>query len=113
MDEPVPRLVVAAVGPEEAFVRARELLRAVGGERLALLVARAGAPLGREQLRPLGIVREPLGEVAHAGAEARRGVAEGVVEQAELDRAARADRLERRRGERAPSCPAPTRRGSR
>ncbi len=60
VDEAAAGLVVAAVVPEEALVRARELLGAVDAERLDLLVGGAAAALLYELLylrppRPLPV----------------------------------------------------------
>ena len=110
VDEAVAGLVVAAVGAEEALVRAHELLGAVGGERPALLVARARAALLGEP--GCGVAREPLGVAAHADVELLSGGAERGVEQPDVHRSARPERRERRGRERG-VISAPTRRGSR
>ncbi len=63
VDEAAARLVVAAVRPEEVLVPARQLLAAVGAQRLDLLVARALAAL----------LLEPAARARRGGRAARRG----------------------------------------
>src|SRR3954466_2225992 len=99
MNEPVSGLVVAEVLAKETVVGAGELLSAVCAERLDALVAPARAPLLVEQLRPVWVVGKVFGHSTHVGAEALRGVAEGVVEEPDLDGAPRANGFERGRGE--------------
>ncbi len=91
--------MVAAVVAEEALVRPDELLGPVRAQRLDLLVPPARPPLALEQAGQARGVGRALGDRAHAGAEALGGVAEGVVEQPDLDRPPRPDGFERRRGQ--------------
>jgi hypothetical protein len=104
--------VVAAVGPEEALVRARELLGAVRGERLALLVARAGAPLGREQVRRLGIVRQPWAK-SRTPARNRSAVSPNASSSRPISTARRAPTGSNGAEVRRAVMSGPTRRGSR
>ena len=99
------RLVVAAVVAEEALVRPRQLLGAVGGERLD--AARRGGAARRLASSRRAVVRGARPGARPSprtrGAEALDVVAERVVEQADLDRPPGADRLERRRRSARPS----------
>src|SRR5919108_6344004 len=97
VDEPPARLVVGAVGPEEALVRARELLGPVGAQRLDLLVARAVAALALEPVRQVGMPGQPGGEAAQLGLEAVEALAECGVDEPDLDGAPGPDRAERAR----------------
>jgi hypothetical protein len=78
--EAVARLVVAAVLAEEASIRPRQLLPAVGVERLDRLVAGAPAPLVLEAAFEVGVARQPLGHGTDLGAEAVQRLTEGGVQ---------------------------------
>ena len=81
VDEAAARLVVAAVGPEEALVRARELLGAVDAERLDLLVGGAAAALLLQPVRVVVVRARAARRARDLGEEALRVLAEGRVEQ--------------------------------
>ena len=80
VDEAASGLVVAAVCAEEALARTRELVRTVGRERFALLVAGARAALLGQLGEPSRAGRQLLGAAAYAGVELVGGGAEGVVD---------------------------------
>ena len=90
--EPSPRLVVAGVGAEEAFVRAGQLLATVCLQRLDLLVVCVLAVLLLEPVFQVAVVCEALAQLACASVEAVQGGAEDCVQQPDLNGVARAYR---------------------
>src|SRR5450755_2371449 len=79
VDEPSSRVVVAAVGAEEAFVRAGELLVAVRVQRLDLFVAFPPSALLLQPLLQVGVSREALSQDTGLRVEAGQGGAEDAV----------------------------------
>ena len=104
--------MVAAVGPEEALVRARQLLAPVGVQGLDPLVVGAAATLVVQPPLQVAVAGDAGGECPDVVLELAEIGAEGIIDQADLDRLAGSDR-----GERAPVSRAavarPTRLGSR
>ena len=81
VDEPAPRLVIAGVGAEEAFVRAGQFLPAVGVKWLDALVVFAPAAFVFEPLLQIRVAGKSFGQrpglIVEGG---ERGAEHGVQE---------------------------------
>ena len=89
VDEPTPRFVVAGVAAEEAFVRAGQLLPAVGLEWFDALVVFAPAAFVFEPLLQIRLAGEPFGQRPGLVVEGGEGGAEHGVQEPDPDRAVR------------------------